>query len=190
MSGIVEVGAYHTGASPATATFADCTPYRPANFSTGLNATYPAALLNTDVGGSGGATALNWFAQLPLSEPPQFETSTASVYERTSTTGQPLYFRAPEMPRHVTVTAQLPDRDLDEGGHGEIWGELCRLAFTRSRCWVLHQKWAFSGFILSAPDMFAQELSKYSQPITFAVMYYYLPTISGSTKTYNLLSFS
>jgi hypothetical protein len=184
MSNYLQIGAfYHAGGY-----FSDVLPYGPSSFSTSQDEVFPAALLNTTEGGSGGTSAINWEIKLPLANPPQLLDGVSGRQEILGAKGNVLVFNPSQHPTMVQAYVSMPNYDLSDASHEESWGKLTDLVFNGSRIWCLTERFAFSGYIRSFPNVFLGARQTEIESCQFTAQYFYRAYHSGANKVYKLLA--
>lgn len=162
-------------------------------FTTGVEPTFPAAMLNNTqpsgyASGTGGTDAINRVIPLTLAEIPRTPQSTKSA-EVPGLRGQPLYVRMRSAPNDINLGVSLPGYKPGDTGYNQAWDALRDIAFRNVYIWALTHNFAFKGFISEGSDVFLGERHKDKESLSFKVKYFYTVTLSGTTRTYKLLGY-
>lgn len=180
----IQIGLYYRS-SPGY--YDDCDPKEPTNFTVdSFDApVFPAALLNTSEGGSGGSEAINEVYEWKMADPPQFRTEGRRARQEGGANGKELCLRIKQHPNILETSLNFPQQDVDGADYEDTWRLLQELAYGKAYLWVLHRNWAFRGYIVDADDAF---LGAYAGdvvvPVRFGIKRLYAATLSGSDRQY------
>lgn len=161
----------------------------PVTFATLLAETYPSALLNTTapsgwVVGTGGAAAINRQYKLVMAGEPVLDHPDKSLQDD-GINGNDLYVQVASAPRSLSVPILLPQMLVSEDGYATRWDDLKQLAMRKPTIFILHRSFAATGYISSAPKLFLGEDFSGQIEVKFNFHWFYRPSVSGTTKTYN-----
>lgn len=165
----------------------------PPTFTTGLNAEFPAAFLNDTQpsgypAGTGGSDAINKQINLQIASVPQMD-QPGNLQEVLGVNGNPLFLRRRNAPRGLSMGVNMPEMEMTAALYNQTWDALKHIAFRQVYCWFLHERFAFKGFIADGADLFRGERLEDNESLVLKIKYFYVATVSGSTKTYTLLTY-